>query len=83
MDLSRYEVEISYHAFKQAMARGIHPDLIENTLLTGKVERFGKHGVKFVSEGDRTIICVGQIVGMNLKIFTVEAIWNHARLVKG
>ena len=73
MDLSRYDVQIKHHAFIQAMAREIHPDVIEDTLQKGKVERYGKHGVKFVSKGSkRTIICVGQIVGTRITIFTIE-----------
>ena len=72
-DLSKYEVEITHHAFKQALARGIHPDLIEDTLRKGKVQQFGKHGVRFVSAGSkRRIICVGQIVADKLTIFTIE-----------
>ncbi len=73
MDVSQYEVEIKHHVFIQAMKRGIPPDFIEDTLTKGKVVRFGKHGVKFVNEGSkRTIICVGQIMGTKIKIFTVE-----------
>ena len=73
MDISKYEVEIKHHVFIQAIKRGINPDLIEDTLIKGKLERFGKYGVKFVSEGSkRTIICVGQIVGLKLTIFTIE-----------
>ena len=73
MDISNYDVEIKRHTFVQAMARGIHPDLIEDTLRKGKIERYGKHGVKFISKGSkRTIICVGQIVGTRITIFTIE-----------
>lgn len=73
MDLSKYDVEIKRHAFARAMARGIHPDHIEETLQKGKVERYGKHGVKFVSKGSKgTVICVGQIVGTRITIFTIE-----------
>ena len=73
MDISKYEIEIKHHTFIQAMKRGIHPDLIEDALLKGSVKRYGKHGVKFVNKGSkRTIICVGQIVGMKIKIFTIE-----------
>ena len=72
MDISRYDVEIKHHAFVQAMMRGIDPDLIEDTLALGKIEKHGKHGVKFIRKGRRTIICVGQIIGNKIKIFTVE-----------
>jgi len=72
VDVSGYDVEITKHAFVQAMERGIHPDLIEDALRKGKIETYGKHGVKFVCEGKRTIICVGEIVGTRIRIFTVE-----------
>ena len=72
VDASRYEIEVTRHAFRQAMERGIHPDAIEDALCNGRVERFGKHGVKFICKGKRTIICVGDIIGIRIKIFTVE-----------
>lgn len=73
MDISRYDIVIKRHVFERAMQRGIHPDIIEGTLLKGKVKRFGKHGIKFISKGSRrTIICVGELVGNKLKIITIE-----------
>ena len=73
MDISKYELVIKRHVFEQAMKRGIHPDMIEKTLLKGKVKKFGKHGIKFVSRGSkRTIICVGELIGTKLKIITIE-----------
>ena len=73
MDILKYDLEIKRHAFERAMQRGIHPDMIEDTVLKGKIKRFGKHGVKFISKGSkRTIICVGEIVGNKLKIMTIE-----------
>ena len=73
MDILKYDLEIKRHAFELAMQRGIHPDMIEDTVLKGKIKRFGKHGVKFMSRGPkRTIICVGEIVGNKLKIMTIE-----------
>ena len=80
IDISKYDLEIKHHVFIQAMKRGINPDLIEDTLIKGKIERFGKHGVKFISEGSkRTIICVGQIIGTKIKIFTIEEEkWKNA-----
>mgnify|MGYP001607362994 FL=1 len=73
MDISKYDLEIKHHVFIQAVKRSISPNLIEDTLIKGKLERFGKHGVKFISEGSkRKIICVGQIVGTRLTIFTIE-----------
>lgn len=73
MDISQCDVEIKRHVFQRAMERGIHPDMIEGTLLKGKVKRFGKHGIKFIGKGSkRTIICVGELVGNRLKIITIE-----------
>ena len=73
MDLSKYGLVIKRHVFERAMERGIHPDMIEETLLKGKLKRFGKHGVKFISEGSkRTLICVGELIGSKLKIITIE-----------
>jgi len=73
MDLSKYDVEIKHHVFKRALERGIHPDMIEDTLLKGKIKRFGKHGIKFVSKGSKkTIICVGECIGTKLKIITIK-----------
>ena len=81
MDISKYDLEIKHHVFIQAMKRGINPDLIEDTLIKGQVERFGKHGVKFVCKGNkRTIICVGQIVEMKIIIFTIEEAQNEKML---
>ncbi len=49
--------------------------MIENTLLKGKIKRFGKHGVKFINKGSkRTIICVGELIGNKLKIITIEKV---------
>jgi len=73
MDVSKYDIAIKRHVFERAMQRGIHPDVIENTLLKGKVKKFGKHGIKFISKGSkRTIICVGELIGNKLKILTIE-----------
>lgn len=73
MDISRYDIVIKRHVFERAMQRGIHPDLIEDALMKGKINRFGKHGIKFINKGSkRTIICVGELVGTKLKIITIE-----------
>ena len=73
MDISQYDLVIKRHVFERAMERGIHPDMIEDTLLKGKLKRFGKHGVKFIRKGSkRTIICVGERIGSKLKIITIE-----------
>ncbi|MBU0628942.1 MAG: hypothetical protein KKC75_07155 [Nanoarchaeota archaeon] len=73
MDLTQYDIEIKRHAFIRAMERNVSPDMIEATIKGGKVERFGKHGIKLIKEYKRfTVICVGQMVGTKIKIFTIE-----------
>ena len=73
MDISQYDLVIKRHVFERAMQRGIHPDMIEDTLLKGKVKLFGKHGIKFINKGSkRTVICIGELVGNRLKILTIE-----------
>lgn len=73
MDILVYDIEIKHHVFRRAIERGIHPDLIEDTIAKGNIERFGKHGIKFINRGTkRTIICVGEVIGMKLKILTIE-----------
>jgi len=73
MDTSKYDLEIKHHVFIQAMKRGIHPDFIEDMLAKGRLERFGKNGVKFISQGSKkTIICVGEMMGTKIRIFTIE-----------
>ncbi|MBI2655352.1 hypothetical protein HYX06_02925 [Candidatus Woesearchaeota archaeon] len=73
MDISQYDLVIKRHVFERAMQRGIHPDMIEDTLLKGKIKRFGKHGIKFINKGSkRTTVCVGELVGNRLKILTIE-----------
>ncbi len=63
-----FEIEISKHAFLQAIKRDITPDLVENTLQTGKQTRFGKNYIRFTS---KKINCVGEIKGMKIKIITI------------
>mgnify|MGYP001610060664 CR=1 FL=1 len=73
MDIARYVIEITHHAYLQALERGIHPDLIEEALLKGEKRRYAKHGIKIINKGaKRTIICVGQIISTTIKIFTIE-----------
>ncbi len=69
VDRTKYDIEIKHHVFVRAMQRKIHPDFIENTIKNGKIERFGKNYVKFIS---KSIICVGELSGLKLKIITIE-----------
>ena len=45
---------IKTHAIKRAREREIaFPDHVYTALKTGKVERFGKHGIKFISKSKK------------------------------
>lgn len=73
MDLSKYELEIRHHVFIRAMERGIHPDIIEDVILKGKLERLGQNKVRFINKGrKRTIICIGEITNNKIIVFTIE-----------
>lgn len=64
------------HALKRARERGIaFPDHVYAALESGRMERFGKHGVKFIS---KSIICVGEDKGHEIVIKTIEV--NHEML---
>ena len=70
-DVSKYGLDITEHALVRAEERGIEPELVLQAF-QGKVVRFGKHGIRFVCRGKRTITCVGEIKGNVIRIFTVE-----------
>ena len=73
MDITQYDLEIKRHAFIRAIERKVTPDMIEATLKGGKLERFGKHNVRFIKDYKRfRVICVGQLIGTKIKIFTIE-----------
>ena len=73
MDITQYNLEVKRHAFIRAMQRGVTPDMIEATLKGGKIERFGKHNIRFIKDYKRfTVICVGHMIGITIKIFTIE-----------
>lgn len=69
MDRTKYEIDIKHHAFIRAMQRGITPDIIENCIKVGGIKRFGKNYIKFIS---KSVICVGEIDGLKIKIITIE-----------
>lgn len=69
MNRNNYEIEIKHHAFIRAIQRRITPDLIESCIKNGKIQRFGKNYVKFVTS---SFICVGEVCGLKIKIITVE-----------
>ena len=65
---------ITAHAVKRARERKIaYPDQVYRALRTGKIRRFGKRGVKFVSMSKRgSVICVGYDSGYSIIIETIE-----------
>jgi len=67
-------IVIKVHAIKRARQRDIaFPDQVYNVLQTGKVNRFGKHGIKFIKKGkEGSIICVGEDLGHLIIIKTIE-----------
>ena len=69
MNINDYEIEIKHHAFIRAMERKITPDLIENCIKNGSIERFGKNYIKFIS---KSTICIGEISSLKIKIITIE-----------
>lgn len=72
-DIRKYDIEIKHHVFIRAMQRGLSPDIIEDVIKNGEVEEFGNDRIKFIRKGSKkTIICVGEIRGMTISIFTVE-----------
>lgn len=73
MDISQYSIEIRRHAFLRALEREITPDMIEATLKGGRIKRFGKRNVKFIKRYKNfDVVCVGEIIGTTIKVFTVE-----------
>lgn len=71
---NHYIIETSFHARKAARENGITFDMVESTIKNGKTKRFGKNGIKFISEYKRgKVICVGERKHENyIKILTVE-----------
>ena len=69
IDRTKYEIEIRHHVFIRAMKRGISPDLIESCIKNGSIKGFGKNYIKFIS---KSVICVGEIAGLKIKIITIE-----------
>ncbi len=67
-------VVIKVHAIKRAREREVaFPDQVYDVLQTGKVKRFGKHGIKFVKRSkEGSIICVGEDLGYCIIIKTIE-----------
>ena len=68
------QIIIKVHAIKRAREREIaFPDQVYDVLQTGKVKRYGKHGIKFIKRSkEGSIICVGEDLGYCIIIKTIE-----------
>ncbi len=71
---NQWIIEISFHARKKAKYKGITFDMVHATVKTGRIERFGKNGIKFICSYKRgDVVCVGEQKSGNLiKILTIE-----------
>lgn len=73
ISLRHYEVEIRRHALVRAMQRGIGPEMVEATILGGKIKRFGKSNIKFIKRYKRfSVICIAEVTGLRIKVLTIE-----------
>ncbi|MBI5391662.1 hypothetical protein HZB00_01535 [Candidatus Woesearchaeota archaeon] len=65
---------IMVHAIRRARQRNIaFPDHVYRVLHSGRVERFGKQGIKFISKTKNgSVICIGEDVGEMIIIKTIE-----------
>lgn len=68
------QIFIKPHALKRARERNIaYPNQVYAVLNTGKIERFGKHGIKWTKKSKHgSIICIGEDVGHAIIIKTIE-----------
>ena len=74
MRKDQYEIIFTRHALKRAFGRRIDPDLVEDTISTGKMLRFGKNRVKiFKRFRDKEIICIDEIRGHIIKIVSIAS----------
>jgi hypothetical protein len=67
-------VLIKTHAIKRAREKNIaFPDHVYAVLKQGKMKRFGKRGIKFISRSEKgSIVCVGEDLGQVIIIKTIE-----------
>src|SRR3989338_7541327 len=70
----RTPVIISTHVIRRAKQREIGwPDQVYEVIATGRVERFGKRGIRFTKRGKHgSIICIGEDLGNTIFIKTIE-----------
>ena len=51
-------MKLKSNVFIRALQRNINPDLIEDAIKKGKIEKFGKNYVKFITQ---SVICAGEM----------------------
>ncbi len=68
------KIIIMHHVMRRAKERKIsYPDRVRQVLYTGKIERFGKHGVKWIKNTKKgSVICIGEDLGEYIIIKTIE-----------
>lgn len=68
------QIFIKPHAIRRARERNIaYPDQVYAVLTTGKIKRFGKHGIKWTKKSkSSSIICIGEDLGHAIIIKTIE-----------
>ena len=68
------QIIVKVHAIKRAREREIaYPEQVYDVLLSGKMRRFGKHGIKWIKRSkEGSIICVGEEIGMTIIVKTIE-----------
>ena len=72
-DINQFEIEIKNHASVRAVQRGITSKMIEATVKSGKIERFGRRNLRFVKQYKYfDVVCVDEICGNKIKIVTIE-----------
>ena len=73
MDITKCTIEVRRHALLRALERDITPEMVEATLKGGKIERFGKHYIRFSRPYKYfKVICIGEFVSDRIKIITIE-----------
>lgn len=67
-----YTIILTRHAYRRAIERGIHSDMIEEAIQQGRMEWFGKNRVKIIKEYHKaTVIFVDEKIGNTINIVTV------------
>ena len=67
-----YRIILTRHAYRRALQRGIHSDMIEEVIQQGRMEWFGKNRVKIIKEYHKaTIILVDEKIGNEIHIVTI------------